>query len=460
MKLREPSRDLLLLFFQAVVSCQGLLFFLPRGCHVHAGRILADEFLLQFFLCQIQLYPQLRPVLSKLLRLLQEGVHLLQRLPDLFLQLFDLPAASQEVAAVFKRAAADGAARREQLALQRDHAQAVARFSGQADRIVHMVDHQDPAQKRSRHIPVFILCGHQTVCQSDDAGLRKELSLPEFLTVLHAGQGQESGSSALYRLQEGDHFLRGILVVRHDVLDAAAQRRFDGGLILFLHLQKIRNHAENAGMLLPLLHDPLHAAAISLIAFRQIDQRVQPGFFLMIDHLGVAHRLILLCQLIPHGVQPLLLGADGCVQGADPLIDPVKLLFQLTDAGFLLLLFRSGAQQSGVQFRPPDLDLFQHGVKTFHAGLDDGAFVQLFNDPVSPAVDQGRGLLRLRLNGGKDLSGLRPFFLCCKETLIRLRLSGCQLFPFLRPLFDLFLQRFLPVLQMSAVGPGGIDLFL
>ena len=460
MKFGKPVRDLLLFFFQAVITRQGLFLFLPCGSYVHTGRILPDKFLLQFFFCQVQLCPQLSPVFPDRFRFLQKGVHLLQCLPDLLLKLLDLPAASQEVAAVFERASADGSARCEQLAFQGDHAQAVACFSGKADRIVHMVYYQDPAQKGCGHIPVLFLCRHQAVRQADDAGLRKELSLPEFLAVLHAGQGQEGGPSPLYRLQEGDHFLRGILAVRHNVLDAAAQRRFDRNLIFFIHLQKIRNHAQDTGMLLPLLHDTLHASAVSFVAFRQIDQGVQPGLFLMIGHLHIAHLLVLPCELIAHSIQPLFLGADGRVQGADPLIDPVEFLFQLVDAGILLFLLRPGAQQPGIQLRPTDLDLLQHGIKTLHAGLNNGALIQLFDDPAAPSVDQGGCFLRLRLNGGKKLRSLRPLFLHPGKALVRLGLACGQLFLFPCPLFDLLFQRLFPVLQMEAVGTGGIDLLL
>ena len=280
LKLSQTSGNFLLLLLQIVIARLGLFFFLPGRRHVHARRILADEFLLQLRLRLIQLHPQESAPLPDFLRFLQHGIHLPQRFSDLFLKLLDLSAPSQQVAAVFKRAAADRASRREKFALQRDHAQTVARLSGKPHRIVHVIDHQNPSKKGSRHIPVLFLRGHQRIRKADDTGLQKQLPLaefrPELRSALHAGQRQEGGSSALHRLQEGDHFLCGILVVRHDVLDAAAKSRFDGGFILFLHLQKVRHHAENAGMLLLLLHDPLYASAVALIALRQVDQGVQP----------------------------------------------------------------------------------------------------------------------------------------------------------------------------------------
>ena len=276
----QTSGNFLLLFLQIVIARLGLLLLLPGCSHVHTRRILPDEFLLQLLLRLIQLHPQESALLPDFLRFLQQGIHLLQRRFDLFLKLFDLPAASQQVAAVLKRTAADRSAGRKKLALQRDHAQAVACLSGKPHRVVHMIDHQNPAKQRSRHIPVFFLRGHQRIRKADDARLRKQLPLAEFLpelrSALHAGQRQKGGSSALHRLQKGDHLLCGILIVRHDVLDAAAESRLDGGFILFLHLQKVRHHAENAGMLLLLLHDPLYASAVALIALRQVDQGVQP----------------------------------------------------------------------------------------------------------------------------------------------------------------------------------------
>ena len=236
----QTSGNFLLLFLQIVIARLGLLLLLPGCSHVHTRRILPDEFLLQLLLRLIQLHPQESALLPDFLRFLQQGIHLLQRRFDLFLKLFDLPAASQQVAAVLKRAAADRSAGREKLALQRDHAQAVACLSGKPHRVVHMIDHQNPAKQRSRHIPVFFLRGHQRIRKADDARLRKQLPLaefrPELRSALHAGQRQKGGSSALHRLQESNHLLCGILIVRHDVLDAAAKSRLDGGFILFLHL--------------------------------------------------------------------------------------------------------------------------------------------------------------------------------------------------------------------------------
>ena len=464
LQLGQTSGNFLLLFLQIVIARLGLLLLLPGCSHVHTRRILPDEFLLQLLLRLIQLHPQESALLPDFLRFLQQGIHLLQRRFDLFLKLFDLPAASQQVAAVLKRAAADRSAGRKKLALQRDHAQAVACLSGKPYRVVHMIDHQNPAKQRSRHIPVFFLRGHQRIRKADDARLRKQLPLaefrPELRSALHAGQRQEGGSSALHRLQEGDHFLCGILVVRHDVLDAAAKSRFDGGFILFLHLQKVRHHAENAGMLLLLLHDPLDAPAVALIALRQVDQSVQSGFFLMIDDLRIAHRLILLRQPVPDPVQLFLQSADGIIQSGNALADPVELLFQLLDARILLFLVRFGPKQPGVQLRSSDLHLFQHGIEASHPGLDGGAFVQHFNDPAAPFVNKAVGLIRPCLDGSQKGRCMRPLLLHLRKIPVSLFLAGLDLFPLLRVFLNLPLQSFFTSRQMAGARLCGIDLFL
>ena len=254
----------------------GLLFSLPCSCHVHTRRILADEFLLQLFLQILQFHAHPVPALLDLFDLIQQAVHLFQRRLYLALQFFDFPPAPQKIAAVLKSAAADRTARHEEFSFKRHHSQAVAGLSREPHRIVHMVNHQDPAKQGRCHIPVPVFHPHQGIRKSQDTRFRKQFSLTEFLPVSDAGKGQKGRPASFYGFQIGDHLLCGLFCIGHNILNASAERRFDRRLIFLVHLQEIRNHPQDTWVRASLFHHPFHAAAVSFITFCQIGQRIQP----------------------------------------------------------------------------------------------------------------------------------------------------------------------------------------
>ena len=66
--------------------------------------------------------------------------------------------------------------------------------------------------------------------------------------------------------------LGGLFVIRYDILDIAAQRSLDGGLVFCLHLNDVRYDTDDAFFLLLLLHDLFDAAAVTIIALGNIGQ--------------------------------------------------------------------------------------------------------------------------------------------------------------------------------------------
>ena len=66
--------------------------------------------------------------------------------------------------------------------------------------------------------------------------------------------------------------LSSLFVIRYDILDIAAQRSLDGGLIFCLHLNDVRYDTDDALFLFLLLQDFFDAAAVTVIAFSNIGQ--------------------------------------------------------------------------------------------------------------------------------------------------------------------------------------------
>ena len=66
--------------------------------------------------------------------------------------------------------------------------------------------------------------------------------------------------------------LGSLFVIRYDILDIAAQRSLDGGLIFCLHLNDVRYDTDDALFFFLLLHDFFDAAAVTVIAFSNIGQ--------------------------------------------------------------------------------------------------------------------------------------------------------------------------------------------
>ena len=94
---------------------------------------------------------------------------LLLKLLYLLFQRVDFPAAAEQVGLVAERAAGDRAAGGEELALQRHDAQTVFESSGQRDRVVHRVRHDDAAEQRGRDVFVSGVRLDQRIREADHA---------------------------------------------------------------------------------------------------------------------------------------------------------------------------------------------------------------------------------------------------------------------------------------------------
>lgn len=286
----------------------------------------------------------------------------------------------QKVGAVAEAAAADRAARHEHLALKGHHPDFLLVFAGNLNGVVVLIHHQNASQKGSCNIPVLRRRPDQGVGKADDASLLQRPHHRKSLPAANGRKRQEGRTAGLFSFQKADHPLCGALVVRHDVLDAAAEGRLNGRLIFRLRFDQIRNNADEPRLTVLLLHHAFDAAAEALIPLCQIRQRIQPGFLLMVLRLGCSE------LLIRAGKDALAVG-DLLLQGLLPFSEGRSLprnLFedsaQVLQIPIVLRLVAGGAHQLGGQLGFAQLVLLSAGVHRRHSGLDGASAVDGFQE--------------------------------------------------------------------------------
>ena len=109
--LQHLGFDLDLFFFKVFDACFCLIFFLLRRFYIQAGSILANKGVLQRSTALFQLCPAFIPVFFEVFDRNEQLIYRFGMRLYLTFQFFHLTSASQKVAAVFKRAAADRTAR-------------------------------------------------------------------------------------------------------------------------------------------------------------------------------------------------------------------------------------------------------------------------------------------------------------------------------------------------------------
>ena len=107
-------------------------------------------------------------------------------------------------------------------------------------------------------------------------------------------------------LKESDHALSALFVIRYDVLYVSSESCLDRGLILLIGRKDIGNNAYDAFLIRLLLHYGLEGTAVTLITLCDIDQSIQLGFLLLIDHTCLLQIIIQRSHLVTYAEQILL----------------------------------------------------------------------------------------------------------------------------------------------------------
>ena len=202
---------------------------------------------------------------------------------QLFLCIIDLPAPAQEVAVILKRASGHGAARAEQLAVQRHQPEAVMKLPGNLHCPVNVFNNHGPSKKVADQIPEPVLTGNDIRGKPHNAPFLKDIPLLQLTAVFHCRQREEGRAAEAVLLQKRDHLLGRLLVRRHNVLDAAAQGCLNGKLILLRGLDQVSDNAQDPRDTVFLLHDAADRTPVSLIALRDGTQRIKTGRLPLVD---------------------------------------------------------------------------------------------------------------------------------------------------------------------------------
>ena len=145
----------------------------------------------------------------------------------------------------------------------------------QCDGMVNGVHRDDTSQKIFHDTVIKGIRLYQLICHAQYAGLAKCLFIFTVVATLHTCQRKEGCTTEAIVLQVGNEFLRSLLILGDNILYIAAQSGLHRRLIFFFYLHKVCYHTVNTGDLILFLHDAAHTAAVTLVSFRDILQRLQ-----------------------------------------------------------------------------------------------------------------------------------------------------------------------------------------
>ena len=156
-------------------------------------------------------------------------------------QLVQLLLAAENADAAGGRTAGEGAARVDDLPVQRDDAVAVAEVARHGGRFGQVLDHDDASQQIVDNMLIFRFCLDQI-----SGNLRRAGKTSRKAGALHGVQRQEGCASGALVLQKGDGGAGAALILDHDILQSKAEGGFNGNLIALLHGQDARHGTHHA----------------------------------------------------------------------------------------------------------------------------------------------------------------------------------------------------------------------
>ena len=457
---RKLSLNLSSLLLQLLIAASEGCRFFQSGVPVYPGSVLPEEQLLQFFILRVLQLPQPASLRAVFFYFPLQIRHFRLQLPDTLLQFLNLSPSAEKIAVIAEGTSRHGASGAQKLALQGHHADRLMIPPAYRNSMINLIHNNGSPQQSPDNTAVNRVTADQFVRFAQNTGFPQNRRISESLFFPHGRQGKEGGSPVVPLFQVINQIFGCILIVCDNILEAAAERGFDGRLVFLIGLDQIRNHAMNPRIVFLLLHDLFDAVSVPLVPLGDIAERFQSGGLSVKGCLSDFQLLILPVQPDFQLLQLFLCLFDLLSLPVSGVRDILQLSVQRRKLLPHLVRFSLHLQHTGGQLRFPDSDLLRHGVIALHFFPDRGAVVQKGNGIILP----------LRLVPGLFidllLDGRRRFFL-----LRFFRKSGLQLpvqaVPFCLLLL-LLLQTPLPVFPDSfqtspvdvAVHPGGMNLLL
>ena len=291
---------------------------------------------------------------------------------EILLQPLDLGGTGQSAVLTSCGASRKGTAHVDLLAVQRDHTDTVFQRLGHGRGVVDMIEHQSSSQQGGENAAVSFVTGYKGIrhghvackagCAAHLLGLHRGT---------HGGEGVEGGTACVCALQGVHGGLGGVLVLHHDVLDVAAQRRLHGGDIVLLHRNELGQRAVDASAggavvardlpFLVGLHDELHRIGIALHLRLHGAVGVDAlGHGISAEDGGIM-ALVKIAVLLVKGGQP-------CLGGGDLLTDGFNSCVIAIHHGLVVVHFSLQGARGGLQL----LDLGQNTAVTVAIRITGG----------------------------------------------------------------------------------------
>ena len=191
--------------------------------------------------------------------------------------------------------------------------------------MVDIVHHDRPAEQVLRQAPVLLFHLYEGVGKAHNPLFPKRLRAGQPSAPADACKREKGSPPIPVLLQEIDHPLGRLLRVCDNVLDAASKGGLNGNLILLVHLDDVRHHAQDALFLFSLLHNPADAAAVAVIPLGDIFQGLQAGLLPVVGGLPHPQLLRLSGELPLQSLYLLLTGLVLIGKSSDLLRDLLQL---------------------------------------------------------------------------------------------------------------------------------------
>ena len=345
-----------------------------------------DNFLLLHGACVARLR-----ILLFLLRLgnlfFQRGKRLLRRRCRL-VERSDLRRAGQNAAVAAHRAARVGAARVDDLPVERDDLDVVLLFPRHLRRIVKRVKNQSSAENAAHDLGKLLVVVKQQIRSADIARvLPRADHLLGLVLRRSGGERIEGGAPRVCVLQDADRGLCHILIFDRNILNIRAERGFDRGDVFFGHVDQLGDRSVDRAAADPALviclHHKADAARIALKQLLHAPQRVgamraavQPQLFLRRLCLQIlffaARRIACRRKRGKHGIglrRVFLIGVDAGGRLFDLCGEALCLLLICRDLGTRLLACKAVGADGAFQYADAHLDVYGRIVQLLNFNL-------------------------------------------------------------------------------------------
>ena len=246
--------------------------------------------------------------------------------------------------------------------------------------MINVINYQHSSKKEFRDLLILRSYGHQFAGNPHNARLFQCFFRCKLTSGTYAAHGKKGRTSITILFQKFDHGFGSLLIICNNILNAPTKSCLDSDLIIFVYLDQICDNTLDSRNTFFLFHNSPDTVSVSIIALRDISERIQPGCLSVIGCLFCFQLCVLFLQLflnLHHTQIQMFTFLIGIFNLGCNLI----ILFPgCSQNGLLLFLFTLQSENTLADLCLTDFCLFHHCIKSLGFTLDIGAAVQNFND--------------------------------------------------------------------------------